>query len=103
MDATGQYYVPGYIVAPGCDEEMAEDRFYTCPLAEVTRPGSPVRQIIESHRLLEVEGIRLVDLHPNPTPALISALGELDIVVASYRREKERRALEDMKRQVKHG
>jgi hypothetical protein len=103
MDVSGRYYVPGYIVAPGCDETLADDKFFSCPLADVIRPGSPIRQVFDTHRTLEVEGIRLVDLHKSPTPGLIAALAELDITVRAYRNEKERRAVEEMKRRANRG
>jgi hypothetical protein len=103
MDADGRFFIPGYIVAPGCDERLSEDKFYSCPLAEIVRPHSQIQEAIQSHRRLTVSGIRLVDLYPSPTPAILSALGEMDITLSSLREEKERREMEEAKRRRPNG
>lgn len=100
MDADGRAYIPGYIVAPGCDDRLSEDRFYACPLSEIVRPGSPIQEVITVHRRKAASGASISDLISSPTPAMLDALVELDATVSAFRAEKRRRAEEEMARKV---
>lgn len=73
-DEQGRIYVPAYRVAPDCDPEWGEYNFYSCPVAGANQSAS----VLNYYKLTKYNMMRIVDIIPNPTPALTDALSTLN-------------------------
>lgn len=89
------WYVPAPIVAPGVGPEVADVRFYSCPLAPLS--SGPLRDAVDTYRRLQAEGVTLRDLVERPTAALLDCITITSETRASVRAERERREYDAMK------
>ena len=74
-DEKGRIYVPAYRIAPDCDPEWGDTRFYTCPVAGSHQCAS----VLNYYQITKNGMIKLTDLIKNPTPALLDALTVLKV------------------------
>jgi len=75
VDATGRY-VPGFAVWTGVGESLVDARFYSCPIAQIESGVTP--SVLQIHRRLQIDGLRLPDLVEQPTAALLDGLETVD-------------------------
>jgi hypothetical protein len=82
-------------VAPGVGPEVADVRFYSCPLAPLS--SGPLRDAVDTFRRLQTDGITLRDLVERPTAALLDCLTVTSETRSSVRAERERREYDALK------
>lgn len=87
------WYVPATIVSPGCEGDVADAKFYRCPLADMNR-GGPVWHSIETHRRVSVSGVSLSDVTKKATAAVLDAIATVDHSIETLRNKRQERELE---------
>ena len=61
-------------MAPDCDPQWGDYQFYSCPVAGANQCAS----VLNYYKMTKYNMMRINDIIPNPTPALIDALVTLN-------------------------
>ena len=84
-------WVPGYRIAPDCDESFSEMRFRSCPVAGSNRLAPIIKTYYQHERGI----VKINDIYPNPSCALIDAVYELGTVINTAQYRAQKRAIEE--------